>query len=520
MIPGSYERWITQYDTLTPAARAALVAEELRLTRRPVFSILLPVYNPHLEWLQQAIDSVKAQTWSRWELCIADDASTEPGVRPFLKAQAQSDARIKLVFRAANGHISACSNSALALARGEWCALLDQDDVLAPHALSLVAREINAFPNAGLIYSDEDFLEPSGARLNPFLKPDWNAELFLAQNYLNHLGVYRADLLRGIGGFREGFEGSQDYDLALRCIERLQPEQIRHVPRVLYHWRMVPGSLAEVRDAKPYAKDAARRALREHLERRGIIACVEPCPESPESHRVRFSASAASHEVLVCDGGAAALNEAANTSRADVMIFVGAQIEIDDASVAEMVSQAQRRELGAVGARVWSSAGTLVSGGIVLGLGGLWSEAHAGVPRGHAGFFNSTILQRNCCAVSATCLAVRREVFRELGGFDESNLKRRYHDVDFCLRARERGLQIVWTPYANLIALNQLGSEPSPEDERYMRSRWGTQLTSDPFYNPALSLELPGFELSFPPRWSERHRILPRSTPNTLSRGS
>ena len=174
------------------------------------------------------------------------------------------------------------------LATGEWCALLDQDDLVSQKALAFVALEIEQHPDAGLIYSDEDKIDANGARSTPFLKTDWNPELFLGQNYINHLGVYRTSLLREIGGFREGFEGSQDYDLALRCIERLKPAQVRHIPRILYHWRAVAGSLAAVVDAKPYAKEAARRAIADHLKRRGIRGRVEPCPENVESHRVVY----------------------------------------------------------------------------------------------------------------------------------------------------------------------------------------------------------------------------------------
>jgi O-antigen biosynthesis protein len=537
--PGSYGEWIRRYDTITSADRAALRAEAARMPQRPLISILLPVYNAQLDWLGEAINSVKAQTYPQWELCIADDASTKSHVRPFLKEQAQSDPRIKLVFRPTNGHISACSNSALAQATGAWCGLLDQDDVLAEHALSLVAREIDARPGAGLIYSDEDFIDVSGTRSNPFIKPDWNPELFLGQNYVNHFGVYRTELLREIGGFREGFEGSQDYDLVLRSVEQLHRGQIRHIPRVLYHWRMVPGSLAEVRDAKPYAKDAARRALSEHVARTGTRATVEPCPESIESHRMRYEVPSpppsvtlmlyVSHvyehpstsagvirertgypncEIVDVERSegltlAASLNDAAMRSGAELLVFLDAALEITEADwLDELVSQAMRPDVGAVGARVWNADDTLRHGGYLLGVGGIASSAHEGLPRGHAGFFNRTFLQRNCSAVSLECMAVRAEVFRELGGFDAANLRDTFHDVDFCLRAGERGLHVVWTPYVNPIAqASAAPSGSSPVDEEYMRSRWGTKLPNDPFYSPSLSLELPAFELAFPPRW-------------------
>ena len=231
-------------DTFTASDQIAWKRRIRALRRKPLISVLVPVYNPNLQFLQEAFDSVRNQVYDAWELCLADDASTDPAVRPLLEEMARSDERVRVEFRKTNGHIAACSNSALQLARGEWCALLDQDDLLAPHALAAVAAEIADYPAAGIIYTDEDKIDASSARSNPYFKGDWNHELLLGQNFINHLGVYRAALLREIGGFREGFEGSQDYDLALRCVEKLQPEQVRHIPRVLYHWRMAEGSVA------------------------------------------------------------------------------------------------------------------------------------------------------------------------------------------------------------------------------------------------------------------------------------
>ena len=524
MRPGSYEEWVRRYDTITRVERDALRAEAAWFPRPPLISILLPIFNPQLDWLGEAIASVRAQTYPRWQLCMADDASTNPHVRPYLKQQAASDKRIKLVFRGKNGHISACSNSALALATGDWCGLLDQDDVLREHALSLVVREIHACPEAGLIYSDEDFIDVHGVRSNPFIKPDWNPELFLGQNYVNHFGVYRTDLLREIGGFRVGYEGSQDYDLVLRCIERLHRGQIRHIPRVLYHWRMVPGSLAEVRDAKPYAKEAARRALAEHVHRCEIRARVAPCPESVESHRVTFevpeppplvsvivdgpgspTAAYPAFEIIAADqsitSSAARINAAAASAKGSILVLLGKGVEISEEDwLDEFVGQAARPEIGAVGARVWNADDTLRHGGYLLGVGGVASSAHEGLPRGHPGFFNRTFLQRNCSAVSAECMAVRASVFQQLGGFDSVNLAERFHDIDFCLRAAEQGLQIVWTPYVNPVSHAAPG-RTLEADEQYMRSRWSKELAYDPFYSPSLTLEPPAFELAFPPRW-------------------
>ncbi|MEO8043740.1 MAG: glycosyltransferase [Spartobacteria bacterium] len=467
----------------------------------PLISVLMPVYNPELKFLEEAIESVRAQTWERWELCIADDSSSDPKIRPFLEEMARRDSRLKITFREANGGIAACSNSALALASGEWCALLDQDDLLAENALAEVARESADFPAAGLIYSDEDFLDSSGARINPFFKPDWNPELFLGQNYLNHLGVYRTKLLHEIGGFREGFEGSQDYDLALRAIARLEPEQIRHVPRILYHWRMVTGSLADQPDAKPDARHAARRALNSYLQEQGIAAEAVACPENPESHRVTYALTQPppSVAILRLPMGARSANEAARAADADVLIFLSDETEADDPAWSdEMLRLIVRPEVGAVGARLWSPGGTLEDGALILGLGGIATPAFYGIPHGHPGYFNRAWLTQNFSAVSGACLAVRKSVSLDLDGFDEKNLPHHFYDVDFCLRLRERGLQVIWTPYANLTFRGSglRGEAQTSEEAVWMNERWGDQLQSDPFYNPNLARDLPGFRVA------------------------
>ncbi|MFZ1221264.1 MAG: glycosyltransferase [Chthoniobacterales bacterium] len=567
-----YQKWIAQFDTPTPASRAALRRQLRTLRRQPLISIILPVYNPELDVLRAAIASITNQIYERWELCLADDASTDPRVRPFLEEIARGDARVKLIFRPENGHISACSNSAIGLASGEWCALLDQDDALAEHALTLVALEIDRHPDAGLIFSDEDKMDENGVRSNPFFKPDWNPELFLGQNYINHLGVYRAELLREIGGFREGFEGSQDYDLALRCVERLRPEQVRHIPRILYHWRMVTGSLAAVPDAKPYAKEAARRALADHCQRRQMPGSVVPCPENTESHRVihglptpppvvsiiiptrdrlellercvesiQARTDYQPYEIIIVDNGSVEErtfaffrraedegtvrvvvdsgpfnysrlnNRAAAEARGDILVFLNNDTEIDEPGwLTEMVSHAARKEVGAVGARLWYPDGTLQHGGVILGLGGVAGHAFPHIPRGHPGYFNRAWLQQNCSAVTGACMAVRKVVFEELGGFDEQNLSVTFNDIDFCLRLTERGYWIVWTPYADLIHHESAsrGHQRTPEEQAlflkeagYIQRVWATRLIRDPFYNPNLSLNLPEFEIAFPPRW-------------------
>lgn len=524
--PLSYGDWLKRFGKID---EVALRRRLRQVCEQPLISVLLPVYNPELAQLAAAIDSVAQQIYERWELCIADDASTDAQVRPFLEGRAATDQRIKIILREKNGHIAACTNSALARATGEWCALLDQDDALTRDALARVAIEIDAHPDAGLIYSDEDKIDDAGNRSSPYFKPDWNPELFLAQNFINHLGVYRTEAMRELGGFREGLEGSQDYDLALRCVERLRAAQIRHLPRVLYHWRMAAGSVATAPNAKPYARAAARRAIAESLQRQGIAGTVEACPENPEAHRVvyslgekapavsiiiplrdqvnllrrclesiRASTDYAALELVMVDNGSVEpetleflatqerdgaaqivrapgtfnfsrlTNKGAAAAQSEILLFLNNDIEATESNwLAEMVRHAVRPEIGAVGARLWYPDGTLQHGGVILGLGGVAGHAFPHLARGSGGYFSRASLAQNCSAVTGACLAVRKSVFAANGGFDEQNLPISFNDIDFCLRLRCAGLRNVWTPQANLIHAESAsrGHQPTKEEQ-------------------------------------------------------
>ncbi len=266
----SYERWAATFDKHTTESLKELAAAEAGFKSKPLISVVIPVYNTPEKWLVKVVDSVRAQVYQNWELCIADDASPAPHVRPLLEKLAAGDARIKVTFREKNGHISAASNSALALATGEFVALLDHDDELSPNALHEVVALLNAQPETDLVYSDEDKIDEEGHRHEPYFKPDWLPDLFHAQNFISHLTVYRAALVREVGGFRAGYEGSQDWDLALRVIEKIPDQRrIRHLPKILYHWRAIPGSTAMMLSEKNYPLEAARRALTDAFARRG-----------------------------------------------------------------------------------------------------------------------------------------------------------------------------------------------------------------------------------------------------------
>ena len=269
-----YGDWIELYDTVDDETRRALVAQVAEVPEQPLISIIFPVYNPPEEFLRQAIDSVRAQLYTKWELCIADDCSTLPHVAKVLDEYAALDTRILVHRRETNGHISACSNSSVAMASGSWLCLMDHDDVLAEHALAVCVLALHRRPEAAIVYSDEDHIEADGSRSQPYFKPDFDPLLILGQNYFSHLCLVRADLVELVGGFREGYEGSQDWDLLLRVLEHVRPDQVVHVPHVLYHWRVHSESTASSVSAKPYVVDASRRVVEEHLERIGVDATV------------------------------------------------------------------------------------------------------------------------------------------------------------------------------------------------------------------------------------------------------
>lgn len=567
-----YRLWCRVWDTPSAEVLARLAAQDAVNASRagaPLISVVLPVYNTPEALLRLCLDSVLRQTWPRWQLCIADDASDAPHVWPLLQHYAAADDRIRLVRLAENSHISAASNQALALATGDFVALLDHDDELAPLALHWVAEVIAADPAAGLIYSDEDKLDEQGRR-DPYFKPDWNPDLLRSQNYVCHLAVYATALVRQVGGFRCGFEGSQDWDLVLRCVEHLSPQHIHHIPRVLYHWRAVAGSTAAGGTAaKPYVVAAAVRALNEHLQRCGEVGQAAEDPATPGQYRIRYAlpdnlplvsvvvptrnhvevlrvcvdgllnhTDYAALEVLIVDNGSdepatlaylqglqadprvtilrddgpfnysALNNRAVAVARGELVCLLNNDIEMIHADwLREMVSQALRPGVGAVGARLWYPDRTLQHGGVIL-VGGVAGHAHKNLPAGQAGYAQRAALTQNLSAVTAACLVVRTALYRQFGGLDEQ-LTVAFNDVDFCLRLAAAGWRNVWTPYAELVhhESKSRGLEDTAEKRRrfdaeiaIMRARWGELLRYDPAYNPNLTLDREDFGLAWPPR--------------------
>jgi cellulose synthase/poly-beta-1,6-N-acetylglucosamine synthase-like glycosyltransferase len=506
-----YARWRQAHEAGEESARAPLLREIAAMAQPPLISVVMPVRDTPLAWLREAIDSVRCQLYPHWQLCIADDASRAPHVRPLLEAAAAADMRIRLVVRETPGHICLATRSALALAEGEFIAFLDHDDTLSPLALCRVAAEIGRHPDADLFYSDEDLIGTDGRRSDPYFKPDWNPELLRAQNYVCHLAVYRADLLRGLDAFRPEVQGSQDWDLALRAAERARG--IRHIPHVLYHWRALPGSTAHSDSAKGYAVEAGRRAVQDHLDRCGEAARAELLPFGhvrvrrglpAAAPRVSLIVAAASppealvgrtrypelEVVVAADGGTLPqrLNRAAARAQGDLLCFVDGRCRAPAEDwLATLAAEASRPGIGAVGARLLDAAGRIRHAGYLLDARAIVLHPYRGAPAGFAGLRNRTLLQQNVSAVSAACLAVKREAFLRAGGFDAASGG--FFDADFCLRLQEAGLRNLWTPHATLVIDAPPGPAPEAADARHMRARWGERLARDPAGSPNLIIE-------------------------------
>ncbi|WP_091906572.1 glycosyltransferase family 2 protein [Chitinasiproducens palmae] len=507
-----YDAWVERFDRHDGPWRAALQTALSALPERPRISVIVPVFNAPEAFLRRAIESVREQCYSDWELCLCNDASTAPHVAPLLDRYAARDSRIKVVHRSQNGHISAASNDALVLATGRFVALLDHDDELAPHALAMIALYAARNPGARLFYSDEDKLTADGQRVEPYFKPDWDPVLILGQNVFSHLGVIETALMREVGGFRTGFEGSQDLDLVLRCAERVAPSQIVHIPHVLYHWRLSGESTARAVGAKPYVVDAALRAVREHLARRGVRASVQAVQAGASMLAVRYALpeppplvsiiiptrdrapllrqcvdSVFAHtrgvpfEVIIVDNGStdadalelmagyaaresvrvmridapfnfAALNNAAVAcARGSLLCLLNNDIEVTASDWLDtLCGYATQPGVSAVGAALCYPDDRLQHGGVVLTGESIAAHMHHLLPKGAPGYFGRALLAQRVAAVTAACLVVSKAAYQEVGGMDAAQLQIAYNDVDLCLKLQAAGWHNVFVPYVPL----------------------------------------------------------------------
>jgi GT2 family glycosyltransferase len=543
-----YRHWIeaVEMPDCDPGRIEARLAE---FRHHPLISILLPAVRAPGKALERAIVSVRQQLYPVWELCICGgDGSTSPA-GPALEAYVLQDTRIKVGTAAAPATLSAALRSALQVARGEFVGLLEPDGELSPDALFRVVELLQHSPDADFIYSDEDRLDAIGQRCDPFFKPDWSPEYMLALGYTGHFSVYRKNVVEAAGGFRAGTEGAEVYDLTLRVSECA--EKIVHVPRVLYHGRRVPAELPPGPPDRHSCSEAGRHALQEHMKRRGIEALV--IADEPGRYRVRpriqgnplvsiviatrdrvpllrrclssirAKTEYSNYEIVIADNGSeepataqffASLpyrivpvpgpfnfsrinNLAGRQTEGQYLLFLNNDTEVLSPEwLTAMLELCQLPQIGAVGAKLLYPNRTIQHAGVLLGLGGVAGHCYRWYPAKHRGYFDSISRIRNYSAVTAACCLVPRGTFEQVGGFDE-DLPTAFNDVDLCLRIRQAGYRVLYTPYAVLYhhESRSRGYELDPRDMAAMKLRWGEVLAADASYNPNLSLDRDGYHL-------------------------
>lgn len=561
---GGYQAWIKKHEATEQFSSNDIAQRIANLTATPLISIVCPVYNTKPAWLTACVESVKNQSYTHWELILIDDASPNQGHFDTLACYSDSDTRIQVNYLDENKHISAATNVGIQKANGEYVLFLDHDDELSPHALLEICRVISANPSAKIIYSDEDLMSEGGERIAPHFKSDWNIELLRAHNYITHLCCYEMALLKSLGGMRLGYEGAQDYDLILRASAVVQAYDIHHISKVLYHWRMVEGSTASSSDAKTYATEAGLKALQDYISTSGLaanavhssrsnfytvkyslpnklpkISIVIPTRDGMDVLRPCIESLIAltdyeNYEVIVLDNGSkqketlnylnklsersnfqivrdegefnySRINNSAVThSSGEIICLLNNDVKIIEKNwLSEMASIAIRKEVGCVGAKLLYPDGTLQHAGVILGLGGYAAHSHRGLAGNAPGYFCRAQVRQRLSAVTGACLLIRRDVFDEAGGLDES-FQVAYNDVDFCLRVQDLGYQNIYTPFASLIhhESKTRGDDKNPDEiQRFdqekalLLTRWGHVIQNDPFYNINLTRSREDFSI-------------------------
>ena len=546
-----YEEW---YKNHKPTMEELQRQRDTEFEYEPLISILVPVYNTPEEFLKQMIQSVRKQTYGKWELCIANANPANETVAEILRISSTKDERIKVKDVPENEGIAQNTNAALASATGDYIGLLDHDDLLTPDALYEVVKAINENDRPQVLYSDEDKVTMDlSEHFQPHMKPDYNKDLLRSNNYITHFFVADRTLVEEVGGEDGEYNGAQDYDLILKCTERAKG--IAHIPRILYHWRVHKASTADNPASKMYAFDAGKRAIEDHLKRCGeigkvshekdlgfyrvkyqvqgspLISIIIPNKDQVESLNKCLESieksSYKNYEIIIVENNStedetfayykkiesdkirivywsdefnysAINNFGVKHARGDYLLLLNNDVEVIATDwLEELTANCQRKDVGIVGARLYYPDDTIQHAGIVIGIGGVAGALFVGMPRMFTGYLHKAAIQQDLSAVTAACMMVKRSVYEELGGLEEE-LKVAFNDVDFCLRAREKGYLVVYDPNVELYHFESKsrGTEDSKEKIRrfqneieYMRSHWLELLKKgDPMYNPNLTL--------------------------------
>lgn len=503
-----YQKWM-RAKALSPGDVVRIQSDTEALTYRPLISILVPVYNTNRAQLRDCIASVLAQVYPNWELCLVDDASTLPHVRAVLNQLRDRDQRIKVSYRTRNVGIAAASQAALDLATGDFVVLLDHDDELTPDALFEIVRLLARRPDLDLIYTDEDMRAPRGKLVQPFFKPGWSPDLLREMNYITHLSVFRTQLVRAVGGFREEFEGSQDYDLLLRVSEKT--DRVGHVPRVLYHWRKTAGSVTLDPYAKSYAYDSAVKALEESATRRGYSATIDR--KNPGHYRLRYKVSERLPVTIISIGPTPNLGSTAYPSveitayaflsdalqdagnfRPYLLVCDGMMEVIHPEWLDALVEHAQRSEVGAVGPTLVDEKNRIVAAGLIIGGAKLADSAFSGCDATEGDIYNGILQSTRNCSALTRCLMVRRTVAEQVAPL-ATRLRSPAAEIDLCLRLRRLGYSVICTPYSRVRCLGGR-LEWQPDDRERVRELWAEELSrGDPFLNQNLVMTRDGVRI-------------------------
>ncbi len=519
----TYERWILDFDTVTEKDIDRIRNEIDSFTNRPLISVIMPVYNTPEKYLRLAAESVLKQLYDNWELCVTDDASTENHVWKVLSEYASKDTRIKIFQRKSNGHISRATNDALSMAKGDFIGFLDHDDELSPFALYEVVKTVNQY-NPDVIYSDEDFIDKKGRAIHVHFKPDYSPDLLNCHNYITHFLVVKRSRFLEVGGLKPEYDGAQDYDLLLRLLERTS--KVYHIPKVLYHWRMIKTSTSFNQDSKGYANSAGKAALEKSIRRREIegevqytntkffyhvkyllsqqplISIIIPFKDQHEYtkkciHSVLKNSRYKNFEIIGISNNSEENttfemmkqlekaderirffklnipfnyskinNYAASLASGSHLVLMNNDIEIiTDKWIEALLEHSQRDEIGAVGAKLYYPNDTVQHAGVILGIAGFAGHSHRHAKRNSPGYFNRLNCIQNISAVTGALLMVKKELYERVGGLDEDNLGIALNDVDFCLKLRKINLLNIFTPFCEAYHFESAsrGYEDSPE---------------------------------------------------------
>lgn len=540
-----YERWLERHK-ITEAIRE--VQKETVFDKQPCFSIVVPLYKTQEKYLKELVESIKGQTYSNWELCLSDGSGGDSPLKEILKELEHSDSRIKVISSKESLQIAENTNAAIDIATGDYIVFADHDDILSADALYECTKCINENLEVDMIYSDEDKVSMDGQTyFEPHFKPDLNMDLLCSVNYFCHLVVVKRQLLDRAGDLDGEYNGAQDYDFVLRCVEKT--DAVYHIPKILYHWRAHMDSTAENPESKRYAFEAGRRAIQKHYERIGLKDAYVEETVYPGTYRTRYKYADKpkvsiiideitkkellgktlqsikandypDYEVIIVDctekkeieefvekyqdkrirvkrgekiwTAAKRKNEGAGCAEGEYLIFLAGNAEYaDKEGISELVSVAMRSDVGVVGTRSYYKNGTVEHAGCVIGINGTAGSLFEHTLRGENGYFSHIVTQMQYSAVAGACMMVKKDIFEKVNGFDEG-YKGELGKVDLCLKIRNKHISVVYNPYVEVVRWsNEL--QNNENDEKNFKKQWAEILEKgDPYYNKNLSLSVSG----------------------------